>query len=50
MTRRPLCSAAFFTSILVVLLSALSACTDPNTMQAADAHSDSRDLDRTPRR
>jgi len=50
MSRRTLTSAWLFASVLVVLVSSLAACTDPNVMQAGDAHSESRDNDRTPRR
>jgi hypothetical protein len=50
MSRRTLTSAWLFPSVLVVLVAALGACTDPNTMQAVDSHSESRDVDRTPRR
>jgi len=37
MTRRPLPATAFLASVVVVLVTALSACTDPNTMQVRDA-------------
>jgi hypothetical protein len=36
MNRRSLCSAGFFASVVVVLITALSACTDPNNTQIND--------------
>jgi hypothetical protein len=49
MNRRSLCSAGFFASVVVVLITALSACTDPNTQvndpsgfQARERESESR--------
>jgi hypothetical protein len=51
MTRSRICSAGFFASIVVVLVTVLSACTDPNTTQVSDpSNTRSREFDaRTPR-
>jgi hypothetical protein len=38
MNRRSLCSAGFFASVVIVLMTVLSGCTDPNTMQVKGAH------------
>ena len=38
MNRRSLCSTGFFASVVVVLMTALAGCTDPNTMQVNSAH------------
>jgi hypothetical protein len=50
MTRSRICSAGFFASILVVLVTVLSACTDPNTQVNDPSNTRAREFDaRTPR-
>jgi hypothetical protein len=50
MTRSRICSAGFFASVLVVLVSALSACTDPNAQVNDPSNVRTREFDtRTPR-